>query len=58
MELSDITILKEVSETYGIPLKTLQDRLKRLDENVDYKKFGKRNTTILSPTGVEKIIKK
>ena len=57
MELSDIKTLTEVSELYQIPLKTLQSRLSRLEEGIDYKRLGKRQPTLLSPLGIEKIIK-
>lgn len=62
MELKDIKTLQEVSRMYNIPFRTLQSRLEAasfgLIENVDYKKLGKRQPTLLSPSGVEKIIKK
>ena len=62
MELKDIKTLQEVSRMYNIPFRTLQSRLESasvgLIENVDYKKLGKRQPTLLSPSGVEKIIKK
>jgi len=57
MKLSDIKTLTEVSELHEIPLKTLQSRLKNLDEGIEYKRLGKRQATILSPRGIEKIIK-
>lgn len=58
MQLTDIKTLKEVSELYGIPLKTLQSRLNRLEEGIEYKRLGKRQATLLSPQGIEKIISK
>jgi hypothetical protein len=58
MELVDIKTLTEVSEKYDIPLKTLQSRLTRLEEGTEYKRLGKRQPTLLSPKGIEKIIKK
>ena len=57
MKIKDIRTLSEVSIQYNISIKTLQSRLKNLDEDVDYRKLGKRQPTILSPTGIEKIIK-
>lgn len=57
MKLKDIKTLKEVSEAYSIPLKTLQSRLKHLDEDIEYKRLGKRHPTILSPEGINKITK-
>ena len=55
MKLIDIKTLTEVSQQYKIPLKTLQSRLLKLEENIDYKKLGKRQATILSPSGIKKI---
>ena len=58
MELKDIRTLKQISETYKIPLKTLQSRLKFLIQGEDYISLGERQPTIFSPQGMEKIIKK
>lgn len=62
MKLSDIKTLQEVSREYNIPFPTLQTRLTlesfNMIEGVDYRKLGKRLPTLLSPTGIEKIIKK
>ena len=58
LKLSNIKTLTEVSEIYKIPLKTLQSRLKNLEENIDFKRLGKRQPTILTPKGIKKIIKK
>ena len=57
MNLTDIKTLRQVSKEYNIPFPTLQSRLAYLIENVDYKKLGSGQGTILSPEGVEKIIK-
>ena len=57
MILSDIKTLAEVSEQYKIPLKTLQSRLKNLEENIDYRKLGKGQSTLLSLQGIAKITK-
>lgn len=61
MELKDIKTLQEVSKEYNIPFPTLQSRLKLksygMVEGIDYKKLGKRMPTLLSPKGIEKIIK-
>ncbi|WP_394885000.1 hypothetical protein [Clostridium butyricum] len=57
MKINDIRTLSEISIQYNIPIKTLQSRLKNLDENVDYRKLGKRQPTILSPKGIDKILK-
>ena len=56
IQLKDIKTLKEVADKYKIPIKTLQFRLKNLEEGIDYKKLGKRQPTILTPLGVEKLI--
>ncbi|WP_307993082.1 hypothetical protein [uncultured Clostridium sp.] len=56
MDLKDIKTLRQVSKEYNIPITTLQSRLIYLIENVDYKKLGAGQGTILSPEGIEKII--
>ena len=62
MKLSDIKTLKQVSEEHGILVVTLKKRLKlksfNMIEDEDYRSLGERQATILSPEGVEKIIKK
>lgn len=60
MDLKGIKTVKEISEEYNIPIRTIHNRIVscRLIENVDYKKFGERIGTILSPSGIEKILKK
>ena len=58
MKLKDIKTLTEVSVLYKIPLKTLQSRLKNLEENVEYKRLGRGQSTILSPDGIALITKK
>ena len=62
MRLSDIKTLREVAEQSATPYETLKARLKLksldLVEGTDYKKLGPRMPTILSPSGIEKIIKK
>jgi len=61
MKLTDIKTLQEVARDYNISFHTLQTRLgsKNLNmiEGIDYKKLGSRQPTLLSPSGVEKIIK-
>lgn len=61
MLLNDIKTLQEVSREYNIPFPTLQTRLTLksfgLIEGEDYKKLGKRLPTLLSPSGILKIIK-
>jgi len=60
MELKDIKTLSEVAEQSAISYNTLKSRLKlkslNLIENVDYKKLGERQATILSPSGIKKIL--
>lgn len=55
--LSEIKTLVEVSKEYNIPITTLRDRLIKLTEGVDFKRLGKRLPTLITPTGIEKIIK-
>ena len=52
----NVKTLSEVSEQYNIPVKTLQSRLTRITENIDYRKLGKRQATILTEIGIKKII--
>lgn len=62
MELKDIKTLTEVAEEYNIPPVTLRKRLDyksyNLIEGIDFKKLGARMPILLSPSGIEKIIKK
>jgi len=62
MELRDIKTLQEVARESGIPVRTLQDRLKlksmEMIEGEDFKKLGGKLPTLLSPKGVEKILNK
>lgn len=55
MKLTDLKTLKDIEKEYDISYKTLQSRLKYLKENVDYRKLGIGQSTILTPKGVEKI---
>jgi hypothetical protein len=61
MKLSDIKTLQQVARETGISFHTLQTRLESknrgLIEGEDYIKLGKRLPTLLSPEGVEKLIK-
>jgi len=61
MKLSDLKTLKQISEQYDIPVVTLKKRLKLksfdMIEDEDYKNLGERQSTLLSPSGIEKIIK-
>lgn len=61
MKLSDIRTLQQVSKICGISFHTLQTRLELKNTNMidgeDYKKLGKRLPTLLSPSGIKKIIK-
>lgn len=56
MNLKDIKTLQEVARENNIPFATLQSRLKKLEEGEDYKRLGKRLPTLLSKSGVEKIL--
>lgn len=62
MKLSDIKTLQEVARENGISVRTLQDRLSlkslNMIEGEDYKKLGLRLPTLLSPSGVKKILSK
>jgi hypothetical protein len=62
MKLSEIKTLQEVAREAGIPVRTLQDRLKiksmEMIEGDDFKKLGGKLPTLLSPNGVEKILNK
>lgn len=58
MKLSEIKTLREVATENNIPATTLQGRLFKLIEGVDYKTLGKRQPTLLSPSGIKKILKK
>jgi len=61
MKLFEIKTLQEVAREYNIPFPTLQTRLKSetlgLIEGEDYKRLGKRLPTLLSPSGIKKILK-
>jgi len=57
MNLKDIKTLQEVARENNVPFATLQSRLKNLEEDKEYKRLGKRMPTILTPGGVEKIIR-
>ena len=58
MKLTDIKTLKEVALENKEHPKTLQARLKFLEEGDDYKLLGERMPTLLSPSGQQKILKK
>ena len=59
--LYDVTTLQEVAREYKISYSTLHSRIKNkkfnMIENVDFKKLGKRQPILLSPSGVNKIIR-
>ena len=61
INLSDIKTLKQLSDETGIYFKTLAGRLKlksfNMIEGVDYRRMGKGQGILLSPQGVEKILK-
>jgi hypothetical protein len=56
MTIKDIKTLQEVARENNIPFTTLQSRLKYLEENKDFRKLGKRQATLLTPTGIKKIL--
>jgi hypothetical protein len=56
IQLKDIQTLAEVSRIYGISKVTLIHRLDKLEEGKDYRKLGERQSILLTPTAVEKII--
>lgn len=56
LTLKDIQFLSDVSKDYGIPVRTLQDRLANLKEGIQYRKLGKRLPTLLTPGAVEKLV--
>lgn len=61
MDIMEIKTLQEVAKENGIPFPTLQTRLslKSFDliEGVDYRRLGKRQPTIFTKKGAEKILK-
>lgn len=57
LRLEDIKTLKDVARENDKPFTTLQHRLKNLKEGKEYRGLGKRMPTILTPGGVEKIIR-
>jgi hypothetical protein len=56
VQLRDLQKLTDVAKIYDVDRRLLDYRLKFLDENIDYKKLGNRQPTILTPSGVEKIL--
>lgn len=62
MKITEVKTLQEVSREYEIPFSTLQTRLSlksfNLIEDVDYRKLGKRQSTLFTPEGIKKITKK
>lgn len=60
MKLKDIKTTKQVSMENNIPIRTIHNRIESrgLIEGEDYRKLGERQPTLLSPSGVKKIIKK
>lgn len=61
MKLSDIKTIQEVSLEYNIPVPTLKTRLNLtslgLIEGEDFRRMGKGQGVLLSPSGVKKITK-
>jgi hypothetical protein len=59
MKLTDIKTIHDISTEYNIPIPTLNARLKlesfNLIENVDFRRMGKGQGILISPTGVKKI---
>jgi hypothetical protein len=55
-KLTQLQKLSDVAKIYNIERSLLDYRLKFLNEGVDYIKLGKRQPTILTPKGVEKLI--
>lgn len=60
MKLTNIKTLREVSLENNIALTTLISRIesRKLIDGVDYRKLGKGQSIILSPSGVKKILLK
>lgn len=52
----DIQFLSDVSKEYGISIFTLQYRLKKLEDGIEYRKLGKRLPTMLTPGAVTKLV--
>lgn len=58
MTIDEVKTLGEVAKEYNKSLQTLHSRLKHLIEHEDYRKVpGKRQPVLLTPAGVEKIIR-
>ena len=59
MKLSDVKTAKEVALENNIPIRTIHFRIDNcgLIEGIDYKKLGERQPTLLSPSGIKKILK-
>jgi len=59
MELKDVKTLQEVAREYKISYNTLHDRLvlksRNMVEGVDFRRLGKRQPTLLSARGIEKL---
>lgn len=62
MNLKDIKTLREVAKENNISVFTLKTRLESknfdLIDGEDFKKLGERQPTLLSPSGIKKILKK
>ncbi|HHD2783224.1 MAG: hypothetical protein E6936_15940 [Clostridium perfringens] len=60
MDLKDIKTLREVALENNVALTTLISRIesRKLIDGVDYRKLGKGQSIILSPSGVKKILLK
>jgi hypothetical protein len=56
MRADEIKTLKEVSKEYGIPFTTIQYQLKHLEEGKDYRRIAERQSIIIMPGGVKKLV--
>lgn len=61
IKLRDITTIQEVSSLYNVPVSTLKTRLElknfEMIQDLDFKRMGKGQGTLLTPNGVKKILK-
>ena len=60
MKLKDIKTTKQIALENNIPIRTVHNRIEScgLIEGIDYRKLGERQPTLISPSGVKKILKK
>lgn len=61
MELRDVKTLKQVAKEADINHNTLYDRLvikrREMIEGIDFVRLGKRQPILLSPEGIEKLLR-